>query len=44
MVVAGKNYAAAVEARGLDVITGSSLIAADELKKSLAQLITKTVK
>jgi hypothetical protein len=39
--VAGMEYAAAVEAKGYDVITGSSLIAKEELKKSLATLRDK---
>jgi len=39
--VAGMKYAAAVEANGYDVITNSSSLATDELKESLAKLITK---
>lgn len=39
--VAGMEYAAAVESKGYDVITGSSLIAITELKEGLAQLQNK---
>ncbi|WP_343302850.1 hypothetical protein AAHN97_14995 [Chitinophaga niabensis] len=38
IVVAGMDYAAAVESRGKDVITGSSLIAKEDLKKAMKQL------
>lgn len=41
IVVAGMDYAAAVESKGKDVLTGSSLIAIDELKKSMAELRNK---
>lgn len=39
--VAGMEYAAAVEARGLDVITASSQIAEEELKRSLLEITRK---
>lgn len=41
LVVAGMDYAAAVESRGKDVITGSSLIAERELKASFKRLEDK---
>lgn len=37
--VAGMEYAAAVESRGKDVITGSTQLAADSLKKVLTQIL-----
>lgn len=37
IVVAGENYAAAVESKGFDVITGSSIVAGDELKEAFAK-------
>jgi hypothetical protein len=40
--VAGMNYAAYVEAKGYDVITGSSQIAKDELKRAFERLGLKT--
>lgn len=39
--VAGMKYAGYVESRNYDVITGSALIAEDEIRKSLAELKTK---
>ncbi|HZF64200.1 MAG TPA: hypothetical protein VEZ55_06945 [Chitinophagaceae bacterium] len=39
--VAGMDYAAAVEAKGKDVLTGSSLIATQELKKALKEISRK---
>ncbi|MBC7948657.1 MAG: hypothetical protein H7Y42_12290 [Chitinophagaceae bacterium] len=39
--VAGMNYAAFVETKGLDVITGSSITAMESLKKALARLNKK---
>lgn len=39
--VAGMDYAAAVEAKGYDVITGSSQIAIGDLKRSMAELRNK---
>jgi len=44
VVVAGMSYAAAVEAKGFDVITGSGLIAITELKKSLKRIEKKLSK
>lgn len=41
IVVAGMEYAASVESRGKDVITGSSLIAEDLLKKAIDRLKSK---
>ena len=41
IVVAGMDYAAAVEARGLDVITNSSIPAVANLKKSIANIASK---
>ncbi len=41
IVVAGMGYAASVESRGKDVITGSSLIAEDLLKQAIAKLKSK---
>ena len=41
VVVAGMEYAAAVESKNFDVITGSGLIAAAELKKSFEELQQK---
>lgn len=41
VVVAGMGYAAAVESRGRDVITGSSLEAEDLLKRAIAELKRK---
>lgn len=41
IVVAGMEYAAAVESRGKDVLTGSSLIAKDDLKKAMAAISEK---
>lgn len=38
IVVAGMNYAAAVESKGKDVLTGSSLIAIRDLKKAFAEI------
>ena len=38
IVVAGMNYAAYVEAKGYDVITGSSLTAETELKRALNKI------
>ncbi|MFC4212156.1 hypothetical protein ACFOWA_13230 [Pedobacter lithocola] len=38
VVVAGMNYAAAVESRGFDVITGSSKIAEAELRAALEKI------
>lgn len=38
IVVAGMNYAAYVEAKGYDVITGSSLTAETELKRALSKI------
>lgn len=35
IVVAGMNYAAAVESKGKDVLTGSSIKAKEQLKKAL---------
>lgn len=43
VVVAGRSYAANVEARGYDVLTNSGLIAANDLKTSLEQLIKKII-
>jgi hypothetical protein len=39
--VAGMDYAAAVESKGYDVITGSSKIAEQELKKAMKELSDK---
>ncbi|WP_231489912.1 hypothetical protein [Pedobacter sp. Leaf170] len=44
IVVAGMNYAAAVESRGLDVITGSSKIAEEDLKDAIEGLAKKLAK
>jgi co-chaperonin GroES (HSP10) len=41
IVVAGMDYAAAVESKNLDVITGSSFIAEADLRKSLNELKSK---
>lgn len=41
IVVAGMEYAAAVESKGYDVITGSSLIAEDALRKAVKSLSDK---
>jgi hypothetical protein len=41
IVVAGMEYAAAVEAKGFDVLTGSSLIAKEDLRKSFEELQKK---
>lgn len=41
IVVAGMDYAAALESKGKDVITGSSLIAEEELKTALANIKNK---
>lgn len=38
IVVAGMNYAAYVEAKGFDVLTGSSQIASANLKRAFARL------
>lgn len=42
--VAGMDYAAAVESKGFDVITGSSAIAEQELKKAMKELGNKLSK
>lgn len=42
IVVAGMEYAAAVESKGFDVLTGSSKLAAEQLKKAMADLAKKT--
>lgn len=39
--VAGMDYAAAVESKGLDVITGSSKVAEADLKKAITELSNK---
>lgn len=39
--VAGMEYAAAVESKGFDVLTGSALIAEDALKKAMTELKNK---
>lgn len=39
--VAGMGYAAAVEAKGRDVITGSSITAENDLRSTLAELKSK---
>lgn len=39
--IAGMGYAAAVESRGLDVITASSITAENDLKKALSELKSK---
>lgn len=44
IVVAGMEYAAAVESRNYDVITSSSLLADDELTKGIKELSTKISK
>lgn len=44
IVVAGMKYAASVESRGLDVITGSSLIAEKELREAIEGLKRKVSK
>jgi hypothetical protein len=44
IVVAGMHYAAAVEAKGFDVITGSSQIAEKELKQGIERIRTKISK
>jgi hypothetical protein len=41
IVVAGMDYAAAVESKGFDVLTGSSVIAQTNLEKGLKELIKK---
>lgn len=41
IVVAGMEYAAAVESKGLDVLSSSSLIAASDLKKAIETLTNK---
>ena len=41
IVVAGMDYAAAVESKGYDVLTSGSKIAIDDLKKSLQALKNK---
>lgn len=41
IVVAGMEYASAVEARGRDVITGSSLAARNELKQAIKDIRQK---
>lgn len=41
IVVAGMDYAAAVESKGYDVITGSSLIAESDLRKGLENIKKK---
>lgn len=41
IVVAGMEYAASVEARGLDVLTASSQIAVSDLKKAFRDLTKK---
>lgn len=41
IVVAGMHYAAAVESRGYDVLTGSSAIADHDLKEALTGLMQK---
>jgi hypothetical protein len=38
IVVAGMSYAAAVEAKGLDVLTGSSQTAVTELKRAMERI------
>lgn len=44
VVIAGMNYAAAVESRGLDVITGSSKIAEEDLREAINGLAKKVAK
>lgn len=41
IVVAGMSYAAAVESRGKDVITGSSIIVEETLKQAIQRLKSK---
>lgn len=41
IVVAGMDYAAAVESRGKDVLTASSIIAKNELKKAVKDIKRK---
>jgi hypothetical protein len=41
IVVAGMEYAAAVESRGRDVLTSSSIIADDQLRKAISALSKK---
>jgi len=42
--IAGMEYAAAVESRGKDVITGSTIIAKEELKKAIKSIQDKVNK
>jgi hypothetical protein len=42
IVVAGMSYAAAVESKGRDVLTGSSQIAVSSLKKAIERINDKT--
>ncbi len=41
VVVAGMNYAAAVESKGFDVLTGSSQVAEQNLKKALKKIMNR---
>lgn len=41
IVVAGMEYAAAVESKGLDVLTASSVIAKNDLKRAIKELSSK---
>lgn len=41
IVVAGMNYAAAVESKGYDVITSSSEIAVDDLRRAIKEIKSK---
>jgi len=41
IVVAGMDYAAAVESRGLDVISGTSQVIEERLKKQIARIMNK---
>ena len=41
IVVAGMEYAAAVESKNFDVLTGSSLIAEDELRTAIKEMSKK---
>lgn len=43
IVVAGMEYAAAVESKGFDVITGASLLADDDIKREM-QLVKELIK
>jgi hypothetical protein len=42
IVVAGMSYAAAVESKGRDVLTGSSQVAVSSLKKAIERINDKT--